>query len=149
MNSLCGILRSFFFYGIYFRLRVGNFLRLLFVTCTAFLFSGLRVQGLNAQPVIDCLLGCGQRLIFHLQLHGLADIRTLTEPQNQVVTGIYAFLCLPCSRVKLCQLECPALGVFPFPILLQDSNLRVQRGILCPVQLVLKNTAGIIILRDL
>ena len=94
-------------------------------------------------------LGRGQRLDLHLQLHGLAHILALAEPQNQIVALLHALGKLSVLIVKFCQLISPLLLIFPALILLQNRDLILDGSASALVNLVFQHVAAQIVRRDL
>ena len=99
--------------------------------------------------LIGFLLRRCERLIAHLQLHGLQNVSSLAEPENQIIAGIHTFSAVARLRIKSGQFIGPSLRILPLPVFFKNINLRFQRRVCRSVQLILKNTAGTVILRGL
>ena len=95
------------------------------------------------------LLGSSQRLNLPLQLHGLAHILALAEPQNQVVALLHTLGKLTVLIIKLRQLVSPLLLIFPALILLQNRDLILQRRASALVNLILQHISAQIMGRNL
>ena len=96
------------------RLQVGNFFRL----CCCYPAVLL---------VIFFLLGRGQRLILHLQLHRLIDILPFAEPEDKVVTFLQTFCSHACFLIQLCKLISPLFNILRFLELFQRLDLLLHR----------------------
>ena len=105
--------------------------------------------GRRLHPVIVLFLRWRKSRILLLELHGLHDISALTEPQNQIITGLHAFLRISRLRIQHRKLVSPALRVLPFLVFLENINLCFQRRALRLEQLILQNTARIVVFCDL
>ncbi len=81
--------------------------------------------------IINLLLGRRQRLMQHFQLHGLNDIFSFSEPENQFVTLLHTAGSQPSSMIKICQFICPFFPVIPFLQFLQDVDSLFQTNFLC------------------
>ena len=86
------------------------------------LFSGMLI--------ILLLLKRRKRLIFHLKLHCQIDILPLAEPENQIITFLYAFPDHTSLVIQLCQFICPLFNVLRLLKLLKRSNLLLKRRLL-------------------
>ena len=89
--------------------------------------------------VIDLLLGRGQRLVQHLQLHGLHHVFSLAEPQNQLVTFLHAPGGQPNPVIEISQLIGPFLPVVPLLQLLEDADPLLEAHVLRFIHLVLQD----------
>ena len=132
LSLLCGawLLRFCLFIR---RFRIIFLALLLFINRLRLLIIGLRVLGIGLRlktAVILSLLFGGQRLVQHLQLHGLYHIFPLSKPQDQLIALFDTFGRQSHSVIQIRQL----IGPF-FPIILgfqflQDGNALLQAHIL-------------------
>ena len=102
----------------------------------------------DRRVVLD-LLGRGQGIELHFQLHRLCDVLSLGKPENHVIAFLDAFLLLAVPQIKLRELISPALGVFVVLVFPKDLNLVVERGLFRAKQLVFQNIAGRVVGRVL
>ncbi len=108
----------------------------------AILLFRLSRHSLLETPVVHLLLGWCQRLMEHLQLHGLYHILALAEPQNQLIAFLHTAGNQPHPVIEIGQLIGPFLPVIPLLQLLQHADALLQAHLLGLIELVLQNEAA-------
>ena len=94
--------------------------------------------------IIFILLNRSQRLIFHLQLHGLCHILAFAKPENQLIALTDTVFLHPGLVIERCQLIGPFLLIFMGLIFLQGLDLIVQTGSTLPIDLILQDISALI-----
>ena len=104
---------------------------------------------LPAAGIVSSLLGRGQGCELHFQLHGLRDVLSLHEPEDQVIALLYTFFLLAVLFVQLCQFIGPSLRILMILIFAEYGDLIIKRSFLGPHQFIAEYIAGCIVWRIL
>ena len=98
--------------------------------------------------VFFLLLRC-QRLMEHFQFHCLNNVFSLTKPEDQFITFLYASGCQSDSMIQIGQFICPFFPIVSLLEFLQNSNSFFQTHILRLIQFILQNVPSRILGRHL